>query len=986
MIRHLWSSARDYWQASIRRQLIGAFGLVSLLMMMAAGYAAYAHQRHFLHEQGLRAALNLAHSLAVSSASWVAAADVVGLQEVTQGLARTDDLQFAAVLSRRGEVLASTRAEQVGRVFVDPVSRTLQDAPAEPRVLLARDDLIDVAAPIMAGPRHIGWARVEMTQATVEQNLRRQVQMGLAFTVAAALLAMAVSMRLARRLTRGLGQLVRVMGAVGHDGGRLRVPVSGGDEIDMLARDFNRMLDELDAQQDSLTQRNAELALYNEVLQQIGQGRPLDAVLEELARQIERLHPGVTCAILLLDQARQHLWLGVAPSVPAQLRQVLDGLPVAEDMGASGAAAYRRERVITEDVEQDSHWAPYRTAARKAGIGSCWSQPILDTAQQILGVFTLYRRATGTPTTGEIALIERCAHLAGLAIERKRQEDSQRIAATAFETQEAMYILDANRNIQRVNQAFSRITGLTPEEVIGQPVRILRSGHHDDAFYQRMWGEVQRTGAWQGEITNRRKTGEVYSKWLSITAVYDAQGRISHYVAGFFDVTQRKEAEAAIERLAFYDPLTGLPNRRLLLDRVNHALAGVRRNHTHGALLFLDLDNFKALNDTQGHDKGDLLLQEVARRLNHCVRETDTVARLGGDEFVLMLDGLDAEAEEAGREVEKISNKVLQALRQDYELVGVRHHSSASIGVTLFDANDNSVEDVLKRADLALYQAKGAGRNVVRFFEPAMQAAITARVALETDLRQGLAERQFVLFYQPQVDGAGRLTGAEALVRWRHPVRGLVAPGEFIVPAEEAGLILPLGLQVLELACAQLVRWAEDPATARLTLAVNVSARQVHQDDFVAGVLEVLARSGANPRCLKLELTESLLLENVDDTITKMVALKAHGVGFSLDDFGTGYSSLHYLKRLPLDQLKIDASFVQDALTNANDAAIIQAIVAMGHSLGLHVIAEGVETLAQREFLARVGCYACQGYLFGRPGPAEALEALVSRQAQPVSF
>ena len=438
----------------------------------------------------------------------------------------------------------------------------------------------------------------------------------------------------------------------------------------------------------------------------------------------------------------------------------------------------------------------------------------------------------------------------------------------------------------------------------------------------------------------------------------------------------RKGAEDEIRQLAFYDPLTGLPNRRLLTDRLQHALAAAIRSRRHGGLLFIDLDNFKTINDTLGHDKGDLLLQQVAERLSSCVRLGDTVARQGGDEFVIMLLDLSETAQEAAIQTELIGEKILETLNRPYQFAGHVYHNSASIGATLFDGQLEATDELLKRVDLAMYRAKAAGRNNLRFFEADMQAAVTRRAGLETDLRAGLQEQQFLLYYQAQIDAAGRISGAEGLLRWPHPLRGFTPPSEFIPAAEESGLILPLGRWVLETACHQLAAWAGSAATAHLTLAVNVSARQFCQPDFMSQVVELLDRSGADPHKLKLELTESMLLDDVEQTIVKMSALKALGVGFSLDDFGTGYSSLSYLKRLPLDQLKIDQSFVRDVLSDPNDAAIVCAVVALAHSLGLDVIAEGVETEAQRDFLAGNGCTAWQGYLFSRPLPLAQFEAL----------
>jgi diguanylate cyclase (GGDEF)-like protein/PAS domain S-box-containing protein len=560
--------------------------------------------------------------------------------------------------------------------------------------------------------------------------------------------------------------------------------------------------------------------------------------------------------------------------------------------------------------------------------------------------------------------------------QRKRTEEDLRISATAFESQEGMFITDAAGHILRVNQAFTQITGYSAEEAVGKTPGLLSSGRHDPAFYTAMWASIEQRGVWQGEIWNRRKNGEIFPEWLMITAVKDSEGRITHHVSTLTDITQRKEAEDEIKHLAFYDPLTHLPNRRLLIDRLHQALASSTRSDCEGALLFIDLDNFKTLNDTLGHDKGDLLLQQVARRLTACVREGDTVARLGGDEFMIILEDLNKRPHEAAAQTEAIGEKILYALNLPYDLSGHEFHSTPSLGVALFTDHKNSIDELMKRADLAMYQAKAAGRNTLRFFDPAMQAVVNARALLEKDLRSGLQQNQLRLYYQAQVDGKGTLTGAEALVRWQHPERGLVSPAEFIPLAEETGLILPLGQWVLETACRQLASWAATKNTSTLTIAVNVSARQLHQPDFVAQVKAVLKATGASPRVLKLELTESLLLDDIEEIIIKMAELKAMGIGFSLDDFGTGYSSLSYLKRLPLDQLKIDQSFVHDVLTDPNDAAIARTIVALAQSLGLSVIAEGVETAEQRDFLASQGCHAYQGYFFGRPMPLTDFEQM----------
>jgi diguanylate cyclase (GGDEF)-like protein/PAS domain S-box-containing protein len=555
---------------------------------------------------------------------------------------------------------------------------------------------------------------------------------------------------------------------------------------------------------------------------------------------------------------------------------------------------------------------------------------------------------------------------------RKVVDQELRIAATAFETQEGIVITDRDQHILRVNCAFTRLTGYSAMEALGKTPAILKSGRQDAAFYQAMWETLNRDKYWQGELWNRRKNGEIYPEWLTITAVLDGDGRVTNYVGVFSDITLRKEADEKIHQLAFYDPLTGLPNRRLLHDRLQQAMTSSVRSQCKGALLFLDLDNFKVLNDTRGHDIGDLLLIEVAKCLRDCVRSGDTVARIGGDEFIIMLENLSEDTQQAAAAAQDVGEKVLKAINHSFSLQGVDYHCSSSIGINLFHGNDTGMDDLLRHADTAMYQAKASGRNTLRFFDPAMQIELEERTALMEDLRQALPLQQLRLYHQIQVNERG-VVGSEVLLRWQHPVRGLISPMEFIPLAEETGLIVPIGAWVLHMACVQLKAWQVDPLTRHLRIAVNVSARQFSQPNFVEQVLEVLKDTGVNPLKLglELELTESLVLNDIDDSIGKMQALRSIGIRFSLDDFGTGQSSLSYLKRLPLDQIKIDQSFVRDIATDPNDAAIVRTIIGMAENLGLKVIAEGVETEQQREFLERNGCHAHQGYLFGKPVPID---------------
>lgn len=563
--------------------------------------------------------------------------------------------------------------------------------------------------------------------------------------------------------------------------------------------------------------------------------------------------------------------------------------------------------------------------------------------------------------------------------EKRATASDLRIAASAFEAQDALFITDAQGVILRVNQAFTETTGYSAQEAIGQTPRILKSGEHNASFYQAMWETLTQTGSWQGEIWDRRKSGEIYPKWLSISAVTTNEGVVTHYVGAHIDITERKSSEEKIQHLAFYDHLTDLPNRLLLLDRLKQALSSSARSGRSGALLFIDLDHFKNLNDTLGHDIGDILLQQIAWRLKTCTRQGDTVARLGGDEFVVMLANLSAHPLEAAAETESVGEKIRASLSLPFPLHQTSYYCTASIGVVIFNGTEHTSDSLMKQADIAMYQAKKTGRNTLRFFDPQMQTNITARVLLEEELRKAIRAQQFQLYYQIQVDSSLGPLGAEALIRWIHPVRGVVTPAQFIPLAEETGLILPIGQWVLKTACVQLKAWEQNPLTRALTLAVNVNAQEFCQPEFAAELQNTIKTVGINPKLLKLELTESLLQENFDDTIANMNALNEIGVQFSLDDFGTGYSSLQYLKQLPLDQLKIDQSFVRDITFDSSDREIVRTIIAMAQNLKLDVIAEGVETEQQKQQLIESGCSRHQGYLFGKPMPIEEFEAALRR-------
>lgn len=732
--------------------------------------------------------------------------------------------------------------------------------------------------------------------------------------------------------------------SLAHGDYRARLHVSGPDEIAELTEAFNHMAAAIQIRDESLRQSHGRLDLFREVLD-----HSQDAVMI-LEADSGRFLGVNQQACHFLGRARQALLAMSATELP-QL-----GLDAERWRGFVERLKTRVEQLSTLDL------------------------PRTNGGSLPLEVSLKYHEADGR------------AYILAVArdhTQRRRDESALRESETMFHTMvdwtyDWEYWVNPDGSFHYITPSVERVTGYSAEEFERNPTLIDAIIHAEERhLWERHVHHHLPAGSCEdiAELDFRivRKQGDI--RWVTHTCrpVCDKAQRYLGRRVTVRDITARKEAEEQIRHLAYFDPLTGLPNRRLLMDRLGQALIASNRSQEHGALLILDLDHFKSLNDTRGHECGDRLLVEVARRLRVCVRQEDTVVRLGGDEFVVMAEGLGSEEASAAHQAETVAEKIRRSLNEPYALNGMdrEHHSTPSIGLTLFRGLDISAEVLLKQADVALYQAKDAGRNTTRFFNPAMQATIDARAAMENALRRGLREREFHLFYQPQMDQDGRLIGAEALLRWLPPGQGPVSPASFIPLAEETGLILPLGQWVVDTACAQLKAWEAVPATRELRLAINVSARQFHQPDFVARIRDSLAHSGANPSRLKLELTESVVLSNIDEVVLRMEQLRSLGVGFSLDDFGTGYSSLSYLKRLPLDQLKIDQSFVRDIPQDANDAAIVRAILAMSQSLGLHVIAEGVETLEQRNFLRDNGCTAYQGYLFGKPMPIGEWDAML---------
>lgn len=567
--------------------------------------------------------------------------------------------------------------------------------------------------------------------------------------------------------------------------------------------------------------------------------------------------------------------------------------------------------------------------------------------------------------------------------EQERAEEELRIAAVAFETNEAIVITDADSNIIRVNQAFTEITGYGADEVGGKNPRIMSSGKHERAFYIEMWQQLRHTGSWSGEIWDRRKDGVIYPKWMNITAVKNREGVTTHYVAIFSDITERKRIEEEIHNLAFYDALTKLPNRRLFLDRFQAALVASARRNEYGAILFIDLDRFKVLNDTHGHEYGDMLLIEVGNRIKSCVREMDTVARFGGDEFVVLLESVSQEQADAIRKVSLVAEKVRQSLSEAYALKDHQHHCSPSIGVSMFSGNDVKPEALLEQADMAMYQVKGSGRNGVSFFDPVMQENLTMRETLENDLYHAIPLNQLHLHYQIQVDESNRPIGCEAFLRWQHPEHGIVMPRQFLPIAEDSELITQIGHWVLQTACHQLAVWAGNDASRDLVLTVNISAKHFARVGFVDEMAGILKTHQVDPGKLKLELSEKIVLTDTNIAMNKIDSLRALGVKLSMDNYSTMYSSLSYLKQLSQDQLKIHQEFVQGIASGGNEEQLVRTVVNLARSLELNIFAEGVETEEQLNFLRSQNCNSYQGYLFGKPVAIEEFESLISKLEKP---
>ena len=712
------------------------------------------------------------------------------------------------------------------------------------------------------------------------------------------------------------------------------------------------------------------------ILRLVATGCPLGQVLSALVDAVEVLFPPSVCAVLVYEERDDCLKIGAAPSIDQEVLLLLDETPLAPDLNTFSAAAFHHHTIIVTDIANDETCGATREAALRAGYRSCWAHPALSPDGRLLGVIGMYHQEARAPSEEEMGFIVDLSDLAGIAIGHEHAEQHMRLLSSALEqTDDAVMIMDRDGAIKYVNPAYERISGCDRNEVMGKKPDLVEQEFHEPGFDAELWDTIHNGKSFRDVFVNRHRDGELYYEERTITPFKDERDNVTHFVSTGKDITQHMETQQRLHHLAHHDPLTGLANRALLFDHLKNALAQAERSEHMVALLYLDLDRFKAVNDGFGHSAGDHLLKAIAERLHRCVREADTVARLGGDEFAILLPSTMHVDEPA-----HAAQNLIEALRAPFIIAsGLELFATASIGITIFPIDGKDVETLLRNADLAMYRAKSRGGDVYEFYAQYMTAQTNQHLEMEHKLRYALERNELSLRYQPRIDmHTGKICAVEALLRWNHPELGDVAPVDFIPVLEETGLIVNVGRWVLQTACH--CAWQlQQAGLNRLRVAVNFSPCQMRDDGFVTFVRECLEEFDLDGRCLELEITESLLIDNVSTAIAMLDALHDLGVYISIDDFGTGYSSLAYLKRFPIDNLKIDYAFIRDITTNADDKAIVTAIIAMARTLGYSTTAEGVETPEQSELLRRLGSDELQGFYFSRPLRAAHLEEWISQ-------
>jgi len=719
--------------------------------------------------------------------------------------------------------------------------------------------------------------------------------------------------------------------------------------------------------------------IKNHVLDLVAHNAPLKSILGYLVKGVEEENPQRLCSILLLDKSANVLKNYVAPSLPKGYTDAIENLKVGPSVGSCGTAAFRGKPVIVENIQTNPLWEGYQALAAQFGLASCWSMPIIVDHNEVIGTFAIYHTAPKAPAQGDLEQMEYLSNLARIAIERHRAAEELRLSDSIFKnTSEAMLVLDIDGLIIATNPAFTNISGYSADEVIGHHPEAFGSPRHDRDFYSSIRKDLEEKGSWRGEICGIKKTGEEYINWVTVNTTNDDNGQPFRRVALFSDITEKKKHEESIWYEANYDSLTHLPNRRLFQERLQQEVLRANRMGSRVVLLYLDLDGFKEVNDALGHQGGDQLLIEVARRLNHVIRVTDCISRLGGDEFtVTLVDVQDAEA------ATRVAATILELLQAPIMIDTHATYISASIGITVYPDDAASASSLIKNADQAMYEAKKLGRNQYSFYTQDMQYVALRRSEQKRELRNALANNEFEIYYQPVVEPqSGKVTKAEALLRWRHPAMGIVSPAEFIPLAEDAGLIHEIGSWVFIQCLTQALKWRRQ-FHPDFQISVNLSPVQFKNTVYFDRWFNLLASSPDSHRCLCVEITEGVLLDASDKTSAQLMHFREAGVEVAIDDFGTGYSSLAYIKRLNVDYLKIDRTFITNLAAESADDPLVEAIIMMAHKLGLKVIAEGVETETQLALLTGIGCDYIQGYWYSRPLTESAFEQWLAARMQP---
>lgn len=711
------------------------------------------------------------------------------------------------------------------------------------------------------------------------------------------------------------------------------------------------------------------------ILESVARGADHMEVINQICRLAEGLVSNAFSSVMLMDDHTQLLNVYAAPSLTKEQIQKIDGLRPSPGGGSCGNVIYQQKVQYVSNTLTDERWEDIRHLAYEFDVKACWSIPIFSAANKVIGTFALSSFEHREPGQFHRMLLEIGSSIIGIVLNRNQYQESLRQFEKVFEgSEQGIMVTDARHVILSVNPAFTKMLGFTLDDVKGKTPKVLSSGLHDASFYRNLWQSIAHFGHWRGEIWNRRKNGEVFPEWISISEVKNAAGEVSHYVGTFSDISDLKSAQKEIQYLSSHDALTGLPDIALFRDRLENAISIASAANSKIGLLALNLDNFKFLNDSLGYASGDKLLRLFAERLKACLRDTDSICRHGGDEFIILLNNMQDDDS-----ISYIVDTLLNEISSPFAFAGSNISTSCSVGVAVYPTDGNDFEKLFGRARKAMSQAKEEGRNTARFFTEKLNNDSLHYLNIAYGLREALAQHQFELHYQPQISlNSAQVIGAEALIRWQHPQNGLQPPAQFISIAEQTGLIVEIGAWVIEEACRQAMEWQKNGLPA-LSMAVNVSAVQFRRGNLDKVIIKALEKTGLEPRLLELELTESILVEDIDHLLAQLDVLKQLGVKLAIDDFGTGYSSLAYLKKFNIDRLKIDQSFVRDINTDPNDAAIVRAIVQMAHTLNLEVIAEGVEDEAMLKHVRESGCDEVQGYLFSKPLSANDFAAFMQR-------